>query len=87
MGISVSLLLTLLIDLIKNIFSVEQTNYSGPEKERIVLSAVTPTLKAEGNNVDWFTWFQVLSQIIKAVVDILNNMFGKDWGKPPDAKK
>lgn len=89
MGLSIPNLIRILMELIKLIFAQEKFAKPGTQKENAVLLGMTPHLRSSGDNLDWFKWFIVLSQIIKAIVEILNNAFGHDWGKDekPDNKK
>lgn len=77
------IVIKLITDVIRNIFSAEKTNLKGEDKKYQVLEKSVPVPTDQAGFADIIKYFILASKIIDFVVKALNDLFGHgDWGEP-----
>jgi len=71
----------LITDVIRNIFSTEKTDLKGEDKKYAVLEKSVPAPTDQAGFADIIKYFVLASKLIDFVVKTLNDLFGnKGWG-------
>jgi len=77
----IKLLVGLIPTLINLVFKAEATIPDGESKEFYVISELAPQLIQAGTPMDVIKYTLIAIKVIRFLIKLLNEEFGKDWGK------